>query len=120
MAKNSEPSVLTDILRYDKDKGQRVKLRDCELITKFLFNRNDFYVVRKGNVYMVCLSVNDELVLLTKEKAVVDGIEVTVGEVMGNFRRGYLKNGITQDRIDMFIEDPVKYREKYNKTAGQQ
>ncbi len=47
MAKNSEPTVLTDILRYDKEKGQRVKLRDCKLITKFLFNRNDYFLVRK-------------------------------------------------------------------------
>lgn len=119
MAKNSEPTVLTDILRYDGEKGQRVKLRDCELITQFLFNRNNFYLVRRGNIYYVCLSVKEELVLLTKEKAVVDGIEITPGEAIGNFRKGYLKNGITQDKIDFFIEDPVKYCEKYNKTAGQ-
>ena len=119
MAKNSEPTVLTDILRYDKEKGQRVKLRDCKLITKFLFNRNDYFLVRKGNTYIVCLSVKDELILLTKEKAVVDGVEITSGEVVANFRKGYLKNGITQEKIDMFIEDPVGYCGKYNKTAGQ-
>lgn len=119
MAKDCGPVMLTDILRYDKEKGKRVKVKDCSLITKFLFNRNDYYLVRKGNTYVICLSVNDELILLTKEKAVVDGVEVTSGEAIGNFRKGYLKNGITQDRIDFFIKDPVGYCKKYNKTAGQ-
>lgn len=119
MAKDNGPKILTDILRYDKEKGKRVKLKDCNLITKFLFNRNDYFLVRKGNTYAVCVSVNDELILLTKEKAVVDGVEVTSGEVIGNFRKGYLKNAITQDKIDLFIKDPMGYCEKYNKTAGQ-
>ena len=53
MAKNDMPTTLTDILRYDKEKGKRVKLKDCEILTQFLFNKNDFFLVKKGKFYAV-------------------------------------------------------------------
>lgn len=119
MAKATLPSILTDILRYDIEKGKRVKLKDCEVVSDFLFAKNNFYLVRKGKFYAVCISVDDELTLLTKTAACDGDIEKTPGEVIAEFRKGYLKNGITQDRIDFFLKDPVAYCKKYNKSAGQ-
>ena len=111
MAKNDMPTTLTYILRYDKEKGKRVKLKDCEILTQFLFNKNECFLVKKGKFYAVCISSNEELVLLTK--TVENGR--TPGEIVADFRKGYLKHGITQDKIDLFIENPVEYCKKYKK-----
>ena len=106
---------LTDILRYDVKKGCRVKLKNCEIQSNFLFSKMDFYLVKKDKTYFICIPSDGELVLLTKEP---DNGR-TAGEVISDFRKNYLKNRITKEMIEQFIADPMKYSATYNKTAGQ-
>ena len=100
---------ITDVLRYNYEKGKRVPIRDCEIAMQFFFDKADFFLLRKGGTYIVSTPYNGDLILLTKT-AVKDGnYEKTPGEAVGEFRKGYLKNKITRDKVISFIEDPVKY-----------
>lgn len=103
-----EPQLQTDVLSYNKQKGKRVKHRDCNIINSFRFSQNEFYIVQKDNYFYVCYSVKGELISLWKVKK----NEMSASEAVSIFRKGYIKNKITQKDIDEFIEDPLGYNEK--------
>lgn len=104
---------ITDILYYSKEKGKRIKLHDCELISDFKFAKQDFYVVYKKGYFFVCLPVKGDLISLWHQKKKDNGEVYSFGEVTSLFRKKYLKNNITQDKLDAFIENPIEYERKY-------
>ena len=106
---------LTDVLYYKPSIGKRARLRDCALVTNFLFDKKNFFVTRHGNYYFVCIPYNGELVELTCHNAMEGDRKVLVGEVSSAFRKDYLKNAMNQEKIDLFIQDPVTYKKKYPK-----
>jgi hypothetical protein len=107
--KENEPIMLTDILHFDREKGKRVKLKDCSLLNSFLFSKNEFHLAYKGGYFFVCISVNGELVALWYQKEIDKGEKYFANSVISNFRIKYMKNNITQNDIDRFLEDPIKY-----------
>lgn len=112
MKNNNEPISLCEMLRFDKEQGKRVKVKDCELLNSFFFSRNDFYLLRKNRVYYICIPIDGTPVLLWKHPEVKDGEKFLPNNVISIFRNGYIKNGITQNDIDEFISDPLKYQKK--------
>ena len=99
---------LTDVLYYSKEKGKRLKARDCPILSTFLFSRHDFYVVERKGKYDFCISVNGELVSLCRctQKG------TTLGEAMSRFRSGFLKNAITDEMIDAYVIHPEQFFKK--------
>lgn len=118
--KETEGRYLTTILRFHGKKGEEPKwhkYKDCEFIQNLRFMNREFYLVYRDGVYYMTTDKGADVasVYLKKE---VDGAEkLFPGEVVSLFRKEYLKHNITSDMVDLFLEDPVKYREKYGKFA---
>ena len=115
MQRSSPVTEMTDAWRYDYSKGKRVLLKNCEIVLNFLFDKTDFYLLKKGGTFIISTPCDGELVLLAKFAVKEDGYEKPPSEAVAEFRKGYLKNKITRERIDFFIKDPVKYSEMYKK-----
>ena len=113
--KESEPTILTDMLYFDRQKGKRVKLKDCKLLSSFLFSKNEFHLTYKGGYYFLCITVNKELVSLWHQKEIENGEKYFPNSVISIFRIKYAKNNIAQDDINSFIEDPLKYEKTRQK-----
>lgn len=118
MGRNNGLTEYTDVLRYSKSKGKRVPVRNCEIVTNFLYNKTDFYLLRWNGVYIVSTPNKGELILLTYSSVMDGKYEKTPGEAVAEFRKGYAKNGVTNDRIMSFIDDPMKYYETYRKSRS--
>lgn len=113
--KESEPILHTDILYFSREKNKRVRLKDCEIHNSFVFSKNEFHLVYKGGVFLVCISVNGELVSLWHQKEIENGEKFFANSVISNFRIKYIKNNITQADIDAFLADPLKYEKTRQK-----
>lgn len=99
---------LTDVIYYSLSKKKRLKARDCPILSTFLFSRHDFYVVdRKGN-FDFCILKDGELYSLCR--CIKKG--TTLSEAMSKFRSGFLKNNITDDKINSYLEAPEEYLSK--------
>lgn len=103
---------LTDVLYYSKEKGKRLKARDCPILSTFLFSRHDFYVVDRKGKYDFCIAENGELISLCR--CPKNG--TTLGEAMSRFRSGFLKNNINDDKIKSFISQPENFLSKKKST----
>ena len=107
--------TLTDILLFDKSKGERVKHKDCEILTRFLLKKNDLYLVRKNGLIFACIQKDGDLISLWHCKEFENGeIKKTMDALM-LFRKKFLDNDITQERLELFINSPLDYEKKYPK-----
>jgi hypothetical protein len=43
------------------------------------------------------------------------GYKTLPGEVVSEFRKKYLKLGVTSEMFELFLDNPVKYQKKYGK-----
>ena len=101
---------LTNIYRYDLKKQEWTLKRDYEIALNFKFSSNDFYIVKKSGYFFVTIAYKDNaLYTLYYIKENRDGEKVLPSEVASDFRKKYLKNNITQQAIDRFIDSPTKY-----------
>ena len=112
---DSKTKELTDILYFDKGKGERVKNKDCRILMEFLFSRNELFLVEKNGLYFVCLSKNGELFSLWHQNSIEKGEKVTPSETVSMFRKKYFENKIDADKLELFIENPLKYEKTYKK-----
>lgn len=112
---NDMPNISADVLYFNRKENKRMKLKDCELLNDFLFSKNTFYLTYKHNLFFVCMSINGELVSLWHQKEYENDEKYTPSDAMSIFRKKYIKNNITQEMIDTFIEDPLKYEKMYKK-----
>lgn len=96
----------TEIYHFDIRKGKRVKIKDMPLVGQFTFSRHEFFVVKVGSKYAVCVSDNGYPVMVKH----YDAKGHTPGMVMSEFRSGYLKNGITDYKLAKFLSEPLTYR----------
>ena len=104
-----------EFFRFDKSKGKRIK-RECILHTQFYFSRHDFYLVEYRGYYFVCLISNGNLISLWYQKIFENGIKTLTGESISKFRKGWLKNDINEDKLSLFINEPLEYEKKYKPT----
>ena len=103
---------LTDIYRYDTKKDSWTKRRDYDLLNTFKFSGNEYCLTYKDGWYYVCSYFDDnddKIYCLYKHPEKVDGFKVAPGEVVSEFRKNYLKNEITLDKIQQFLLEPTKF-----------
>lgn len=107
-----------EFYHYNKEKEKRVK-SSATLHSSFLFSKNDFALVEWKNYYFVCVIVDGNPISVWNHKKEKDGAIVLPGEAISLFRKGYIKNNITQDMLELFIKDPAGYEAKYKKSTTQ-
>ena len=108
--------TLTDIKFFDKAKGERIRHKDCEILNRFLLKKNDFYVVKKNGLFFVCLQKDGELISLWHCKEISNGEVIKPTDAAMAFRKKYLDKNITQDILELFIDSPVEYKDRYLET----
>ena len=104
----------TDVFRFDVNKDKWVEKHDYEILQSFKFSGSEFCLVYKKGYYFIC--VQDKkgyLYSLLYRKKEENGLKLTPGEVVSDFRKQYLKNEINSEKIDKFLQDPVKFGVKH-------
>lgn len=99
---------LIDILHFDKNKNKRVPLKECEVCGRFMFAKNDYFIVQKKGYFWVCLLKDKDLYTVWVQKI---GNNL-YSEAISQFRKEYLKNKISEKDIQLFIENPLEYKKK--------
>ena len=112
---NSAVTELCDVFHYDVKKGKRVKIKECELISMFLFSRNDFCLSRKGGIFFISILLNGDAIMVWYHPEIKNGEKFMANDIISMFRTKYVKAGITQKDIDNFIENPIKYEKNRRK-----
>lgn len=118
--KEAEPKYKTPILRYNAKKGEWCTHKDYDLLQSLRFANREFYLVYKNGYYFVCTDKGKGMASVYYKKEVEDGDKILPGEVVSLFRKNYLKNGITPDMLELFLEDPVSYQNKCKKNKPTQ
>lgn len=103
--------MTTDIYRFDVKKNSWTKRKDYELLYTFKFAGNEYCLTANDEWYFVCSCFDDEDSRLyslyrQKKKGAVPG------EVVSEFRKLYLKNEITLNKITNFLLEPLKFCKK--------
>lgn len=111
--KENELTYTTSILRYDG--GKWTKCRNCEYLQNFRFANREFYLVKKDAVYFVTTDKGADIASVYLKPETEKGEKILPGEVVSLFRKEYLKHNITQEMIELFLNDPQEYRKKYSK-----
>ena len=100
----------TNIFYFKKDGGDIVKLKECNVLKTFIYNRNNFVLLEKNNFYWVCVNdKNDDLYSIWSKYKFNNVIEVKTNEILSMFRKEYDKNKITKELIEKFLENPLKH-----------
>ena len=115
--KETEIKYKTDILRYSTKKNCWCKCGDCDLLQNLRFANREFYLTYKKGCYFICTEKGRDIASVFRMKEGEGAGKVLPGEVVSEFRKGYLKNGITPEMVDLFLEKPEEYRIKYKKPA---
>jgi len=103
----------TDIYRFDISKGKWAEKHDYEVKQCFKFSGSEFCLVYKKGYYFMCFQgKKGDLYSLIYKKQVDNGYKLTPGEIVSDFRKQYLKNAITVEKIESFIADPIKFGKK--------
>lgn len=99
-----------DIYYFNKESGEREKLKDCTLKKTFMYKRCDFILVEKSHYFFVCYSdEKKDLYNIWSRYDIIDDELMTDNQIMSYFRKEYDKNNITNDLIIKFIKEPLKY-----------
>lgn len=95
----------TDILFFNKE-GEVKKQKDNVILKSFMYNRNNFTLLKKSNWFIVCVN-NDKNDL--HQIWTLKNNDYNANEVLSIFRKEYDKNNITTDLIKKFLKEPLKY-----------
>lgn len=109
------PIEKTDILHFSREKNKRVPIKNCEIVSNFLFCKFEFFLLHKNKMFFICFLSNRELFLVWKKSEYSNGNKLLPGEILSEFRKLFLKNKINKDKIDLFIADPLTYEKQYKK-----
>ena len=113
--KEGELKYKIQIQRYSAKKDTWFTYRDCDLLQNFRFANREFYLVYKNGRFFVCAEKKGDPVSVYTQKE-GDGNEKKLpGEIVSEFRKKYLKNGITPEMLETFLDNPVKYDREYKK-----
>lgn len=101
--------IKTNIHFFKKDDGSVIKLKDCSILREFMYNRNNFTILEKNNIYWVCvIGEKDELYSIWSRNKNNNGIPLHVNELVNAFRKEYDKNKVTNELIGKFLKNPLK------------
>lgn len=119
--KENELKYKTTILRFSPKKGEWAKCKDCDYIQNLRFVNREFYLVRKNGYYFICTDKGkNDIASVYYKKEEENGEKILPGEVVSLFRKEYIKNAVTPEMVDFFLEDPLSYQEKYKKNKPTQ
>jgi hypothetical protein len=111
-----EPKYKTDILRYSMKKHEWYKYRDCDYVQNLRFMNREFYLAYKNGCYFICTDRGKkDIASVYYRKENENGENVLPGEVVSLFRKEYIRNKVTPEMVDLFLEDPAEYRKTYSK-----
>ena len=93
----------TNIYYFDKNNGEKIKLKDCIIKKSFIYKRCDFILVEKNNYFFVCfIDKNKELYNIWSRYDIIDDELISDSQILSIFRKEYDKNNITEDLNDIF------------------
>lgn len=108
---------LVDILHFNRKQNKRIPIKNCKLISNFLFNKVDFYLVYKAGYFFVCTNLKSDLAVLWIKNEIENGEKIASGEVLSQFRKNYVKHNITKEKIGLFLDNPIEYEKQYPKKS---
>ena len=98
-----------DIYFFNKETGEREKLKECVLKKSFIYKRCDFILVEKHHYFFVCYSdEKKDLYNIWSRYDIIDDELVSDNQVLSYFRKSFDKNNITKDLIIKFLKKPLK------------
>lgn len=107
MHKSSEPEVIGEYYYFPRKEDKRKKANGL-IKSSFVFSFNEFYLLQANNSFVVCVQKDGELFLVWKTPI----NDMLPGEAISEFRKKYIKNGLTKESVDKFLENPSKYHGK--------
>lgn len=100
----------TNIFYFDKDSGEKVKLKDCVINKTFMYKRCNFTVVNKNDYFYFCyIDENSDLYSIWSKYDIVDGELMSDTQMMSLFRKEFDKNNIDKTLIEKFIQKPLSF-----------
>lgn len=103
--------LLVDINYFDEKTTEQSILKKKTLLNEFRYSRQDFFLVEGQIKFFVCISKDGELYCVWycwKDDKIAS-------EAISEFRNGFERNKIDEERITLFLENPKKYKRKYLK-----
>ena len=98
-----------DIYYFNKETGEKEKLKDCTLKKTFMYKRCDFILVEKSHYFFICYSdEKKDLYNIWSRYDIIDDEMVNDNQILSYFRKEYDKNDINIDLIKKFLETPLK------------
>lgn len=100
----------TNIFYFDKDSGEKVKLKDCTINKTFMYKRCNFTVVNKNGYFYFCyIDENGDLYSIWCKYDIIDGELMSDTQMMSLFRKEFDKNNIDKTLIEKFIQKPLSF-----------
>ena len=100
----------TNIFYFDKDNGEKVKLKDCIINKTFMYKRCNFTVVNKNGYFYFCyIDGNGDLYSIWCKYDIIDGELMSDTQMMSLFRKEFDKNNIDKTLIEKFIQKPLSF-----------
>ena len=100
----------TTIYYFNKDNGEKIKLKDCTINKTFIYKRCNFTVVNKYNYFFVCyIDDKGELYNIWSRYDIIDDELKSDSQIMSLFRKQFDKNQIDKELINKFIEKPLNF-----------
>lgn len=104
------------LLRYDISKKEWVRTRDYTLLQNLRFANREFYLLYKDDYYFIATYGGKNLYSVWKKPEYIGKNDAILpGEAASEFRRGFVKNKVTNEMIEMMINDPEGYKSAYRK-----
>ena len=96
---------------FDGETCEKKTIKGYSLLNSFMLARIDFYLVEYGPNYMICLIKDNELYSVWRHSKK----DYLPNEAISDFRKGFLKNNITMDNINLLIDNPKEFKKQLKK-----
>ncbi len=104
------------LLRYDVTKKEWVRSRNYDVLQNLRFANREFYLLYKDNQYCMATYGGKSLYCVWKKSEYIGKHDsLFPGEATSEFRKGFMKNKITNEMVDMLINEPESYKKAYRK-----
>ena len=110
--------IKSSFLYFNEKTLEPTKVKSADIVGNFLFSKIEFFVLEMPTSFRVCVSKGGELYSVWKyDKNREDGTIATCGEVISEFRKGYVKSGCISEDVELFVENPRLYKKKMEKKS---
>ena len=100
----------TTIFFFNKENGEKTKLKECVINKTFMYKRCNFTVVNKDGFFYFCyIDDNGDLYNIWSRYDIIDGELMSDTQMMSLFRKEFDKNNIDKVLIEKFLEKPLSF-----------